>query len=300
MKISIVAATNMRDVLEHTKTISLGNQSDTTHILWDYPHPIPENLENKKHINNCHAASKLVASKELMQAFRQEFGMVEGEPAFYLYGFISPSGLGQMIEMTSKHSFMVGDIGPVLGFVQNAALACGAEIFQALPTLRGLVDGLIEIGYCGEVTFVCTHDFQICDLLLGHQVAGFSCICEIGKQSPQMLFEFAGGDNKYELHEDRIVINTLLSYPPYPYSTETPYSILAPTASEKHMYRFKTGRCELAYVATWGLDVQEAKRRCRRTIDSCRNYYSLLQYRVDFGWKDKFYLNTERHVALGG
>ena len=300
MKISIEAATNMRDILEHTKTISLGIQSDTTHILWDYPHPIPENLLDKSHINNCIAASRLMASKELMAAFREQFGIVEGIPAFYLYGFLSPTGLGQMIEMVSKHGFMVGDVGPTPGYVQNAALACNNEMYLALPTLKGLIEGLISLGYTGEVSFVCTADFQICNILLGHQIAGFACICEIGKQSPQALYEFAAGQEKYELHEDRIVINTLLSYPPYPYSTEVPFSILAPTASEKHMYRFKVGKCELAYVATWGLDVQEAKRRCRRTIESCRNYYSLLQYRVDYGWKDKFHLNHERHISFGG
>lgn len=301
MKISIEAATNMRDILEHTKTIMLGVQADTTHIIWDSPYGIPEEFESKAHVNNCAGAAKLMRDKEILEQFKKGFGIVQGTPAFYLYGFLSEKGLGQTIEISAKHRLFVGECGPVVPFIQNTALACGSEIYDAVPSLRELVSGLQSISYKGEILFGCTESFEICYVGFGHQVAAFSLFCELSKQHPQAFFEYAFGlADAYELHTDRIAINTLLSYPPYPYTDEAPFSILAPTGSEKHLYRFKQNQCEVAYVATWGLYIQEAKRRCRRTIESCRNYYDLLQYRIDYGYKDKFYIMSDTYARLGG
>lgn len=301
MKMSINATSNMRDILEHTKSVTLGVSPSTTHIIWDDIYPIPLELRDRNHMNNSASIAKLLQNPEAYETFKTVFNITKGQTAFHLYGFIGPNGVGDLIEISAKHRFMVGDCGPIVPFVQCAGIACDSTIYDALPTLVGLLNGIQEIGYCGELLISCTESFEICDITFGHNVAGFALVCEMSKQNPQSFFEFCFGlTPTYALHTDRIAINTLLSYPPFPANTDTPFTILAPPSSEKHLYRFSIGRNELAYVCTWGLYVQEAKRRCRRTIDSCRNYYDLLQYRVDYGYKDKFYIMSDLYGRLGG
>lgn len=300
MKISINAMSNMRDIIEHSKDITLGVREDTDVVLWDFPREIPQDLLDKVHLNNCPAVVKLLSKPELMKEFRSQFSFAEGNPSFNIYGFLSAKQLGPCVEMAVRHSFMTGDVGMYLGYVQNTALPCTEDMYLAIPNLKGIVEGLQAIGYLGEISFLCSSTFEVVDVVFGHQVAAYSLMCEMGMQHPQKLFEFSAGGEPYALHQDRIAVNTLLSYPPYPYSTDVPFSILAPTGAEKHLYRYKIGMCELAYAATWGCDITEAKRRCRRTIDGCKNYYLNIQHRVDYGWKDKFFLNADRYKELGG
>lgn len=299
MKLGVNAIKSPRAILEHLTDGVMGVSPGVAGII--YEDVLQELIEGIPLVNTCIGAQVLEQSDKHLSLFYEGVGIVDKDPVAFLYGFISPTGVSDLMEMTVSNYLLTGDVGPQCGFVQGCGIPCSSEVFQAFPKLDLLLDALHQIQYCGEVAIGVTEDFQLCSLKLGHCTAAFALFTELSKQSPQSNYEYSfGKTGACLLHEDRISLCTLLSYPPYPHSKEMPFSIMAPNQAERHLFRHNLGKSELAYVAAFGSTVFEARRRVRKTIENCRKYYDSLQYRIDYGKYQKFVFNSEVYKERGG
>jgi hypothetical protein len=299
MRIGYIGVTSPRTVIEHSHNITLGINEDTDAVLVEDPRIDPPS--DLLSINTCFGVRTLLASDELQDNFRHVHSMKDGQPVVFIYGFVSPSGLSEMIEMTYSSRFLAGDVGPSVGFTKGTALKCTENLNYALPQLAEIVDSLKTLRYCGEITFGVTNDYNICSLEFGHFTMGFALYKELAKCGVEETYAWClGQGNGGMLHNTGIATTTLLSYPPFPYSTDQAFSIRAPVGAEKHLYRMNVGECEVAYVSTWGESIQEAKRRARATIDKCRDYNKDIQYRIDIGHQERFLINRDKWLKFGG
>jgi hypothetical protein len=298
MELAYVGDSAYRLVIEHSKNITLAITESTEAVVVESatiepPTDLPA-------INTCPGVRALAINREWEAEFRSIHNVKDAYPATFLYGFISASGLSDMMEMTYSTRFLTGEIGPQVTFSKGTGLKCVEDLGQAVPDLPALVKSLVEIEYRGEIAFGITKDFHICAVRFGNFPLGFALYTEISKFSPQDNYEWCLDVGEAGRLNDSISVATLLSYPDYPYDTSTPLSIKAPASAEKHMYRFMVDATEVAYSAAWGEDIMEAKRRCRKTIDNCRNYNKDIQYRIDYGYKESFIISAERWLSLGG
>lgn len=297
MKIALLATKSPRAILEHTKDVTLGMTADTEGLMVeDNLHDVASDLPV---INTCVGAKVYDTSLEHRTLFRDEVGMVDAAPVAHLYAILSPTGCSDWMEMSISGRMMAGDVGSDVGFVQATAIPCHAEVYDAFPKLAKLVDSLHILGYSGEVVVGVTADFQLATLSFGHCTGAFCLFTELAQQSPQQTIEFAFGKRQQALlHPERIAACTLLSYPPYPYTDQEMFSVLAPRTAERHLFRFNVGCCELAYASASGNNVFEVRRRVRRTLENCTQYNDKLQYRMDYGRMAKFVFNVDRYAEL--
>lgn len=299
MKIAIVANTAQRAILEHIHDGTLDMSDDIEGVMVeDCLTSVPQGLPV---INTCTGAIVLEQDEELRAAFHEEVGIVPGIPDSFLYGFISPTGVSDFMEMSVCDRLMVGGVGPKCGLVQGCAVPCSSDVYDAFPDLAVLIDALHQIQYCGEISIGISRNFKICTVMFGHCTGAFALFTELAAQNPQSTLEFAFGKRDIcRLHETRISIATLFSYPPYPHANDTPFSIVAPRQAERHLFRFQVGASELAYASSSGDRLYEARRRLRRTMDACSKYNDSLQYRTDAGKFRRFVFSQERYRDRGG
>ncbi|MDB4261298.1 hypothetical protein N9878_00385 [bacterium] len=297
MKLSVIARTAHRTIMEHTTSATLGMAAGVQGVWVEDPKE--EVATELPVVNTCVGARNLLGNPELMKDFGDAYGLVSGTPVSYLYLVLSPTSNSDVMELQISSRFMTGNVGAEIGFVQGTGLSCGPEVYEAFPNLEELIDALHVIQYCGELLLGVTRDFQICRMAVGHCTGAWSLFTELAQQSPQDTLEFCFGKRKKcLLHEDRVAVSTLLSYPPYPYTDRSSFSVLAPCIAERHLYRFNVGACELAFVAAGGGSVAEARRRVRRTIRNCEKYNPEIQYRVDYGKFCKFLFNEEKYRSI--
>jgi hypothetical protein len=297
MKVALLASKAPRAILEHTKDVTLGLTADSEGVMVENVlHDIETDLPV---INTCIGAKVYNTSQEHRDLFNEQAGIVGGDVVSYLYALLSPTDCSDWMEMSVSGRFMAGDVGADVGFVQGTALPCHSTVYDAFPKLANLVDSLHILGYCGEVVVGVTADFQLADLSFGHCTGAFCLFTELAQQSPQESIEFCFGKRQSALlHPERIAACTMLSYPPYPYTDQTMFSVLAPRTAERHLFRFNVGCCELAYASASGSRIFEVRRRVRRTLDNCKQYNDTLQYRVDYGRSGKFVFCSDRYHEL--
>lgn len=297
MKIALQATKSPRAILEHTKDVTLGLTAGSEGIMVE--DCLHDSTSDLPVINTCVGAKVYMTSQEHRDLFREQVGMVDEEPVSYLYALLSPTDCSDWMEMSISGRFMAGDVGSDVGFVQATAIPCHAEVYDAFPQLASLVDSLHILGYCGEVVVGVTADFQLATLAFGHCTGAFCLFTELAQQSPQESIEFCFGKRQAaKLHPERIAACTLLSYPPYPYTDQEVFSVLAPRTAERHLFRFNVGCCELAYASASGSRIFEVRRRVRRTLENCTQYNDKLQYRMDYGRGGTFVFNKERYEEL--
>jgi len=298
MKLGLVATNAVKAICEHTKDIRLTIDELTEGVIVEHPNTSINDIEC---INTCRAVQNMLARPDLERAFQLELGIKTSTPTSYLYGFIGPKGLSDLLEVSYSTRFMSGDIGPSLGFVQGTAIPVTTEVYQAFPILKDLERVLIEIEYRGEIAFGCSEDYQICQILYGHQTGMFALYTELSQLSAQANFEWCFGKGEYcKVHTNGVSVTTLLSNSPFPVPTSSRTEVIAPVGAEKHLYRVQFNVHEVAFVATWGTDMIEAKRRARRTIENCVSFNPELQYRIDYGYKEQFVLSQPKYSELGG
>jgi hypothetical protein len=299
MKLGIKATVAQRAILEHISDGVLGITDDIGGlVVEDVMKEVPDGVPA---INTCIGAKILERSTEHMGKFLQDAGFSQDSPSTFLYGILSPNKVSDWIELNADNRFMSGGVGPTCGLVQACALPCGDDIYAAFPSLELVVDMLHQIQYSGEICIGVNKQFELCNIIFGHCTAGFALFSELATQSPQSTLEFAFGNrDSCSLHKDSIAICTLLSYPPYPYSVDYNFSIMAPRQAEKHLYRFQSGACELAYASSAGEQLFEARRRLRRTLENCKGYNDNLQYRIDAGQRLSFVYSQDLYKEKGG
>jgi len=299
MNIGYIGESSYRAVIEHCKTVTLGiNESTEASLVESALITGPSDLPC---LNTCQGVRTLSTIPELERAFSEQHGLVEGYPTTYLYGFLAEDGLSDMIEMTHSTRMLTGNVGTQVDFVQGTGLAVVDDLSFAIPQLPALVKSLIDIEYKGEIKFGLTPKYEICTVEFGHSTGGFALYTELLSRNPQEMYEWCLGiGEKPRLFTDGVAVVTMLSYPPFPYDTSVGLSVKAPSGAEKHLYRVAYGKMEVAFAATWGKDIYEAKRRCKKTITNCTAYNKDIQYRIDYGWKEKFVLSQERFEELGG
>ena len=298
MNIAYLGDDAYRAVIEHSK-VTLGINEDTAAVIVESS--LMEGPPDLPTLNTSAGIRALSLSLELQDEFNTIHNIVVGYPATYLYGFIRETGLSDMIEMTHSTRFLTGEIGPQIGFCQGTGLKCVEDLSQAVPDIAELVDTLVNVGYRGEITIGLLNSYQICSVQLGHFSGGFALYTELSIVGAQANYEWClGVGDGGRLFTEGVAVTTLLSYPPYPHDLSVGFSIKAPTGAEKHLYRVSQDAAEVAYIASWGKDIFEAKRRCRKTIDNCTAYNKDIQHRIDYGYGESFVLSNDRWLAFGG
>ena len=298
MNIGYLGESAYRTVIEHSK-ITLGINEDTEAVVVESS--LMEGPPDLPAINTAPGIRALASSKELQDEFNIIHNIAVGYPATYLYGFIGEAGLSDMLEMTHSTRFLTGEIGSQVEFCQGTGMKCTEDLTQALPDLSELVDTLVDIGYRGEVAIGLLRDYRICSVQLGHFVGGFALYTELSIVGAQANYEWClGVGDGGRVFTEGVAVTTLLSYPPYPHDLTVGFSIKAPVGAEKHLYRISHGAAEVAYISSWGKDIFEAKRRCRKTIDNCTAYNKDIQHRIDYGYGESFVLSNDRWLAFGG
>lgn len=298
MRIGLIAQGAEKAICEHTKEVVLGIDDLTEAVLVEYPGTYVPDLPS---INTCLAVRNMKAQPKLEEMFQSELGVVNSTIDSFLYGFFNGKNFSDLLEVSYSTRFMAGDIGASIGFVQGTAIPATNEVFAAFPELTQIQTGLNEIEYRGEITLGCTRDFHISDIKFGHQTGLFALFTELSQLAPQANYEWCLGiGHECKVHEDGISVCTLISNPPFPVPTSETVPLIAPVGAEKHLYRVNAMSHEVAYVATWGVDLVEAKRRTRRTIENCVSFNPNLQYRYDYGYKERFVFSQEKYQKLGG
>ena len=298
MKLGLIAETAAKAICEHTKHVVVGIDELTEGLIVENPKTYVPDIGC---VNTCLAVRNMLIQPQLQEMFLGELGITGGSPVSLLYGFVGPKGFSDLLEVAYGTRFMSGDVGKSLGFVQGTALPVGKDVFTAFPQLLAIQEALKEIEYCGEITLGCKADFTLGTLRFGHNTGLFALFTELSQLSPQANYEWClGVGTECKVHAEGVSVCTLLSNPPFPGVATTPSGVIAPSAAEKHLYRMIAGNQEIAYVATWGTTVIEAKRRTRRTIENCASYNPELQYRIDYGYKEKFVLSQDKYIQLGG
>ena len=298
MKLGFVGNNATKAICEHTTDIRLVIDELTEGVIVEHP---STNINDITCINTCIAVQNMIARPDLERAFFSELGIKSAISNSFLYGFIGPKGFSDLLEVSYSTKFMAGNIGPSLGFLQGTAIPATREVYQAFPMLSQIEQGLIAIEYAGEITLGCLHDYSICTILFGHQTGLFALYNELSQLPAQANFEWCFGKGEYcKVHENGVSVTTLLSNSPFPAPSSRRTEVIAPVGAEKHLYRVQFGAHEVAFVATWGKDIVEAKRRTRRTIENCVSFNPELQYRMDYGYKEQFVLSQATYTTLGG
>ena len=299
MKITYIGENSFPTIMEHTRNMTLNIEEDSQAVVVESP--LIKGEVDLPVLNTSNAVRSLIVNDEYAEEFNKLYNIVNGHPDSYIYGFINETGLSRCIEIASSSRFMTGGIGPRIGLVQGAALACKEDIHLALPSLPALIEALVAMEYRGEITLGITNEYQICSLSFGHNTAGLALYTELLRGNIQNTYEWClGKSDPPALHNNGIALITLVSSPPYPHRLDIKSYVRAPVSAEKHLYRLMIGKCEVAYAGAWGTDLFETKRRVRKTLQNCALYDNDTQYRVDFGVRDKFVLNKDRYITFGG
>ena len=298
MKLGLVGSNAVKAICEHTTDVRVGIDDLTEGVIIEHP---STHVNDIPCINTCIAVQNMMARPELEKAFYKELGLVAAPVASFLYGFVGPKGFSDLLEISYSTRFMSGDVGPTLGFTQGTALPVPEEVYEAFPVLKDIEKTLIDLEYAGEIALGCTPDYKICTMLFGHQTGMFALYTELSQLSAQANFEWCfGKGTSCRLHVNGVSVTTLLSNSSFPVPSPKASEVIAPVGAEKHLYRVQFGLHEVAFVATWGTDMGEAKRRARRTIENCISFNPELQYRIDYGYKERFILSQQKYSQLGG
>ena len=298
MKLGYLGESEYRTVLEHSKEVSLGITEEVQGVVMERANIEPP--PDLPALNTCTGVCALERSESLREEFLHAHSVEIAYPQTYLYGYMGVDGLSPVIELTYSVRFLTGEVGPQVGFVQGAGLLSKINPLDALPEAKDVLDSLRDIGYRGEIALGVSPHFRICEIMFGHFVGGFALFAELCASSVDEVFEWCLRGGKQPVVHDNVSLVTLLSYPPFPYLGDASISVKAPTGAEKHLYRVLQGNVETAYAAAWGKDVYEGKRRVRKTIENCKAYNKDIQYRIDYGCKQRFLLNGDRWEELGG
>lgn len=299
MNIAYAGGCNYRAVLEHTRNTTLNVNEDAEAVIVESA--LMEGPPDLPVINTSDGVRSMMVSGSYAAEFQSLYNIHPGYPATYLYGFLGPTGLSDMLEMTHSTRILTGEIGPQVGFAQGTGIACEDDITMAIPDLSSLVEGLIAMEYRGEITIGITKGYGICELRFGHFTGGFSLYNELTSNNIQDSYEWClGVGDAAQLHTNGLSVCTLISHGPYPHDLTAFSSVKAPSGAEKHLYRVCHDKAEVAYAAAWGKDIFEAKRRCRKTLENCAQYDKEVQYRIDYGYKDLFVLNNDKYLIFGG
>lgn len=298
MKLGLIAENSHKAICEHTKTVVVGIDDMTEAVIVENPLTHVPDIES---INTCVAVRNLLTNADLERQFLEQLDIKPSTAVSFLYGFVGPKGFSDLLEVSYSTRFMSGDVGMSLGFVQGTGIPTDKEVRNAFPQISKIEKALVDIEYSGEIVLGCTSDYTICDIKYGHQTGMFALFTELSVLPPQANYEWClGRGEKCTLHPEGISVCTLLSNSPFPAPAVQPTTLIAPVGAERHLYRLVFNSHEVAFVSTWGTSVMEAKRRTRRTIENCVSFNPFLQYRIDYGYKEKFVFSQERYKKLGG
>jgi hypothetical protein len=298
MKLGLIADNAHKAICEHTKNVVVGIDDMTEAVIVEHPLTHVPDIDS---INTCVAVRNLLTNTQMEEAFLAELNIKPGPSASLLYGYIGPKGFSDLLEVSYSTKFMSGDVGQNLGFVQGTGIPASPDIRMAFPQINKIEKALIDIEYKGEIVLGCAADYTICDIKYGHQTGLFALFTELSVLPPQANFEWClGKGEKCSLHSDGVSVCTLLSNSPFPVPSPQPTTLIAPVGAERHLYRLVFNSHEVAFVSTWGTSIMEAKRRTRRTIENCVSFNPFLQYRIDYGYKERFIFNADRYKELGG
>lgn len=298
MKIGYIGSRASAMIIEHVKNVEIGISTGCEAVIVeDVLQSVPEDLLA---INTSNAVKTFQLRQDLQKEFYEEFGIIKKTPQNFLYTFFNGHKFGDFIEVDYSMRFMSCNAGPALGFIQGAAVACDASVYDAFPSLRKLEKALEEMEYHGEITFGITKDFSLCDIRFGHFTGGFALYAELAENSVQSLYKYCAGEAATcTVHKDSVAICTLLSLSPFPVELKVNTRIVTSPAAEKHLYKYwYTSEQQVAYVACWGITLNEARQRAYRVINTCRQHNSDLQYRADIGRRVSFIFNHEAAAKL--
>lgn len=297
MKISYVGTQSYQAVINHTQHITLKDEDAEAILVEDSRH---DPVDARPCINTCSAVRALAEDERLAEEFKRLYNIKGGVSATYLYGFVGESDTTDFLEMTYSTKLMTGNVGPDVGFVKGTGMYA-PDIFNAVPSLSNLIEGLQTMGYRGEICVGINDSYEINNVIFGLFMGGWALYNELSKGTMDDYYKFTvDGTRPKGLHKNGIAVVNLMTVPPFPSGLAHESFMTYPPEAEKHIYRTRYGRTEVAYASAWGTDITEAKRRCRLTLENCNAVNPDLQYRVDYGYKESFVLSADRWDHLGG
>jgi len=296
MKIGVNDTAYASTYVEHINNTVYPITKDCEIILADSP------VEGYKNVLNYNEKiDKTLSDEMLLDAFNDLCNITDEYPVVYLYGFLGEIGFSPLIEVSHKSQMMAYDVGIETGFTRGFAIPItDGDVFAAVPDLRNIEDVLVDVGYRGEITIGISRNFKITSIIFGHSQPCFALYNELAKQNLGHTVNWCFGVGDYAaMNEDAIAITTLLSYPPFPYtSPELTEIIKVPPAAEKHTYHYTGGMHNLAYTAAWGVSLPEAIRRIAITLKKSSAYKKELQYRSDFRYDTKLLIGQDKLEEL--
>lgn len=298
MKLAYVGSSAHNAVIKHSLNITLGVREGTEAVIVEQART--EDIWELPTLNTSKAIRAMLEVESIEKEFNELYGIKDCAPTTYLYGFIGEKRTSDFLEMTYSTHFMVGDVGPNVGFVKGTAIPAEDPLL-AVPGLANLIEGLQGMGYRGEITIGINKGFEMCNVLYGTFIGGLALFNELSKGHIQDYYSFCVNDiMPGGLHKRGVAVVNLMSLPAFPMNLHVDEAPQYPPDAEPHLYRVKYQNVEVAYAAAWGTSIHEAKRRCRQTLENCTAVNPTLQYRVDYGHKEDFVINSARWSELGG
>jgi hypothetical protein len=295
MKLAIINSDGSnKSVWEHTVGNELNQVGGCEGMFLDSP-MVDDRSVDLPVVNSCVGIQNILLNDELRSDLYQSMGIIPGASTASLYALFNGTKFSEFIEIAYSGRFMTGDIGPDIIFSHGAGIKCKSHIHEAFPALIKLREMLTKLQYHGEVFCTISKDFIITDVRFGHNVWAFGMFSEICKSSVQDMLGFMFEQVEVcELHESICVAN-LITSAPFPSRSLTPKKIHAPKGAEKHLWRIPYGGSENVLAICHGSYLKEARKRIRRTIDNLLSFDNELQYRLDYGLRMEFVLNSDEY-----
>lgn len=249
-------------------------------------------------VNTCQGLMILMLKPELKRAYEKQFELGKGEIVSSIYSVFNGQEFAPFIEVDYTDRMLTNDIGRRIAFTQGTAMPV-PQAYQAVMQLSELRDFLRELNYHGEVAISLNRDYCIHSIGYGHFYGHFALYNEMINLSPQRLLEWIiGNEDSVELREG-CAVGTLVSLCPFPeIMLQLTHKIKVPSGAQKHAWRIVYGNQEAYLITSFGITINEAKRRTRRSIKNCERLHDELQYRTDYGYKNKFLISQESYEEL--
>lgn len=243
-------------------------------------------------VNTCKGLFGLFCRSELREAYEEQFDLSKGKPVSSIYSLFNGTEFAPFIEVDYSTRLLTGDIGRQIPFTQGTALPLDDSVYQAVPKLSELKEFLKEIDYHGEVLLSLNEEFCLHSIGYGHFYGHMALYNELSSLSPQRLMEWVLGEEDIVELREGVAVGTLVSLCPFPEYSARSLKIKMPSGALKHAWRINYENQEAYLITSYGCTVHEAKRRTRRSIKNCERLHDDLQYRIDYGYKNKFLISS--------
>jgi len=291
MKIAIATQGMAKAIIDHTNYKG-ELESGTQAVFVD--NPLVTVRSDLLPINTSVGLQNLMLHPEMQEAVFADILKKEPEEVAF-YAAFNGEKFSDFVEISYSSRFMTHEVGPNVGFTSGVGCIVGDELSLACMELENLVNWLKGIKYHGMILIGMSSNFHITSLRWGYFAGPFALFREFFTNSVEHLLEFcAGVPHDLIPYDDVLTLCVLVTRYPYPVNLPNKNGpISARKNAEPHLWRNLEGYNETVIASSRGSILYEARRRIMRSIKSMLEYDENLQYRTDFGLREKFILSQE-------